>query len=140
MQEDFAVWQGHRFRAILEIRRKTRRGFPLPFSEFDHPSHEHREGQEGRPWRKKPDTLATKKTAKKAESSQETPAAVLEAAPADEQIVPENDDALIAAITAAISLMLEDKQTGFIVRRVRRIQNSTAFARAARDEQLYNHL
>ena len=85
-------------------------------------------------------TLATKKTAKKAESSQETPAAVLEAAPADEQIVPENDDALIAAITAAISLMLEDKQTGFIVRRVRRIQNSTAFARAARDEQLYNHL
>lgn len=85
-------------------------------------------------------SLAARNTGKKDEPSQETPDAVVENAADDAQIAPENDDSLIAAITAAISCMSEDKQTGFIVRRVRRIQNSTAFARAARDEQLYNHL
>ena len=53
----------------------------------------------------------------------------------------EDDLQVIAAITAAIAAVWQDEgnQSGFVVRRVRRVQNSTARARAARDEQMYSH-
>ena len=54
----------------------------------------------------------------------------------------EDDGAVIAAITAAIAAVWqgEGNQSGFVVRRVRRAQSSTARARAARDEQIYSRL
>ena len=53
-----------------------------------------------------------------------------------------DDLSLIAVITAAVAAVWrsEGNQTGFVVRRVRRMQSSTARARAARDEQMYSHL
>ena len=68
------------------------------------------------------------------------------AAPAPAPVVepePEADDGeIIAAITAAIAAVwqAEGKESGFVVRRVRRTQNSTARARAAREEQIFSHL
>ena len=66
------------------------------------------------------------------------PAPAVEAAEAEA----EDDGALIAAITAAIAAVWqgEGNQSGFVVRRVRRAQSSTARARAARDEQIYSRL
>lgn len=64
------------------------------------------------------------------------------AAPVAEEAAEEEDDlSVIAAITAAIAAVWQEEgqQTGFVVRRVRRVQNSTARARAARDEQIYSH-
>lgn len=61
------------------------------------------------------------------------PAPVAEAAPAPEQ----NDDALIAVITAAVAAMMEDN-SGFVVRRVRRISNTPAWSRSGREEQVYS--
>ena len=52
----------------------------------------------------------------------------------------EDDGALIAVISAAIAAVWQNESTGFVVRRVRRVQNSTARARAARDEQIYSRL
>ena len=52
----------------------------------------------------------------------------------------EDDGALIAVLSAAIAAVWQDESTGFVVRRVKRIQNSTARARAARDEQIYSRL
>ncbi len=63
--------------------------------------------------------------------------------PKPEPQAEETDDLqLIAVITAAIAAVWqsEGKQSGFVVRRVRRAQNSTARARAARDEQIYSRL
>ena len=53
----------------------------------------------------------------------------------------ENDMQVIAAITAAVAMIwqAENRESGFVVRRVRRVQNSTARARAARDEQMFSH-
>lgn len=59
----------------------------------------------------------------------------VEEAPAEE-----DDGALIAAITAAIAAVWQDEDTGFVVRRVRRCQNSPAWQRAAREEQMYSHM
>ena len=61
------------------------------------------------------------------------PAPVAEAAPAPEQ----NDDALIAVITAAVAAMMEDNSS-FVVRRVRRISNTPAWSRSGREEQVYS--
>ena len=58
------------------------------------------------------------------------------------QEAPQEDDlAVIAAITAAVTVLWQEEgnQGGFVVRRVRRVQSSTARARAARDEQIFNH-
>ena len=63
--------------------------------------------------------------------------------PAAAEPEPEADDgAVIAAITAAIAAIWQDEgnESGFVVRRVRRVQSSTARARAARDEQIYSRL
>ena len=50
--------------------------------------------------------------------------------------------ALIAVITAAIAAIWQEEghhDSGFVVRRVRRVQNGSARARAAREEQIYSH-
>ena len=65
-------------------------------------------------------------------------------APAEE--IPQEEEGsdleLVAAITAAIAAVWQDegKQSGFVVRRIRRSQNGTARAHAARDEQIYSRL
>ena len=61
------------------------------------------------------------------------PGPVAEAAPAPEQ----NDDALIAVITAAVAAMMEEGN-GFVVRRVRRISNTPAWSKSGREEQVYS--
>ena len=63
------------------------------------------------------------------------PAPVVEAAPA----APVQDDAaLIAVISAAIAAMMEDSNTGFVVRRVRRVSNTPAWSKSGREEQVYS--
>ena len=69
-----------------------------------------------------------------------TPAPV--PAPVQVEAEPEEDEGpVIAAITAAIAAVwqAEGKESGFVVRRVRRAQSSTARARAAREEQIFSH-
>ncbi len=79
----------------------------------------------------------------------EAPAPKAEAAP----IVPvrdmqidepdeENDLQVVAAITAALTMILstEGKGSGFVVRRVRRAAASSPRARAAREEQIYSRM
>jgi Na+-transporting methylmalonyl-CoA/oxaloacetate decarboxylase gamma subunit len=66
----------------------------------------------------------------------EAPTAVLPAQPASEPgIAPE----VIAAITAAVSAVWRE-DTGFVVRRVRRIHTAPAWNRAGRDDQIYSRL
>ena len=64
-----------------------------------------------------------------------------EAAPAAE---PEEDAAadeqLVAVISAAIAAVWQDEKGGFVVRRIRRCQNSSARARAAREEQIFSRM
>ncbi len=61
-----------------------------------------------------------------------------EAQPAEEE--PEEDDGeLIAMIAAAVAAVWDKPESGFVVRRVRRISNSPLSARLARDEQMYSH-
>lgn len=76
--------------------------------------------------------------------SKKAPAPTQEKAPAPQQAAIEEevvDDAqLIAVISAAIAAVWQGENSGFVVRRVKRIQNSTARARAARDEQIYSRL
>ena len=70
------------------------------------------------------------------------PAPAVPATAAEPEPEQEDDLSVIAAITAAIAAVWQDegKETGFVVRRVRRAQSSTARARAARDEQIYSRL
>lgn len=81
-------------------------------------------------------TGRAKKTAAKeplAEPAQEAaPAAEPEDAAADEQ--------LVAVISAAIAAVWQDEKGGFVVRRIRRCQNSSARARAAREEQIFSRM
>lgn len=51
-----------------------------------------------------------------------------------------NDDPIIAVITAAIAAAWGDSETGFVVRRVRRVENAPAWQRAARSEQAYSRM
>ena len=70
------------------------------------------------------------------EKPKEAPTAALPAQPVHEQaIAPE----VIAAITAAVSAVWQ-ADTGFIVRRVRRIHTAPAWNRAGRDDQIYSRL
>ncbi|MFH1880320.1 MAG: OadG family protein [Bacillota bacterium] len=66
----------------------------------------------------------------------EAPTAALPAQPAVSQGV---TPAVIAAITAAISAVWQE-DTGFVVRRVRRIHSAPAWNRAGRDDQIYSRL
>ena len=76
-----------------------------------------------------------KEAPKAAPAPAAAPAPVVEAAPA----APVQDDAaLIAVISAAIAAMMEDSNTGFVVRRVRRISNTPAWSKSGREEQVYS--
>lgn len=81
-------------------------------------------------------------TGKKENKPAPAAAAAPAPAPAEAEAPLEDDFAVIAAITAALTAVWqgENAQTGFVVRRVRRIQTSTARARAARDEQIFSRL
>ncbi len=85
-----------------------------------------------------------RKKAPKVEAAHNTPKApAAEPAPVQAEPEPVEDDGeIIAAITAAIAAVWqsEGKETGFVVRRVRRAQSSTARARAAREEQIFSHI
>ena len=81
-----------------------------------------------------------KEKAAPAPQAEEAPAAAPAAEIAPAPAAEENDEQLIAVITAAIAAMWEGQQSGFVVRRVRRAQNASARARAARDEQIFSRL
>ena len=49
-----------------------------------------------------------------------------------------NDDALIAVLTAAIAAVWQGEASGFVVRRVRRVNNAPSWNTSARDAQLYS--
>ena len=66
------------------------------------------------------------------------PEAVLPAAAVQEEALA--GDELIAVLTAAIAAMWDGEQSGFVVRRVRRIHTSPAWERAGREEQIYSHM
>ncbi|MBE5777280.1 MAG: hypothetical protein E7326_07195 [Clostridiales bacterium] len=63
-----------------------------------------------------------------------------------EEVYVQNDDALIAVISAAIAAMLssetgaEQPASGFVVRRVKRIQTAPAWQKGAREEQMYGRM
>ena len=66
------------------------------------------------------------------------PAPVAAPAPVEaEAAAPTQDDVLIAVISAAVAAAMGE-ETGFVVRRVRRISNASAWQRAGRDEQVYS--
>lgn len=66
------------------------------------------------------------------------PAPVAAPAPVEtEAAAPTQDDVLIAVISAAVAAAIGE-ETGFVVRRVRRISNAPAWQRAGRDEQVYS--
>lgn len=87
-------------------------------------------------------TSITGRQKKQKEQPAPAPAPVPEVKAPVQEEEPEDDLSVIAAITAAIAAVWQDegKETGFVVRRVRRVQSSTARARAARDEQIYSRL
>lgn len=79
---------------------------------------------------------------KKAAKAAPAPAPKAPPAPVAAEPEPEADDGeIIAAITAAIAAIwqAEGKESGFVVRRVRRTQSASARARAAREEQIFSH-
>ena len=63
----------------------------------------------------------------------------------EEEII-EDDTEVIAAITAALAVLLDTEKTddtqsqGFVVRRVRKISQSPAWQKMARDEQIYSRM
>ena len=66
------------------------------------------------------------------------PASVAAPAPVEaEAAAPTQDDVLITVISAAVAAAMGE-ETGFVVRRVRRISNAPAWQRAGRDEQVYS--
>lgn len=66
------------------------------------------------------------------------PAPVAAPAPVEaEAAAPTQDDVLIVVISAAVAAAMGE-ETGFVVRRVRRISNAPAWQRAGRDEQVYS--
>lgn len=85
-------------------------------------------------------TLFTRRTGKKkAEIASPAPAAAPAPVSVPEETAEDEDDGnVIEAITAAIACVWQDESTGFVVRRVRRVQNSPAWQRAGREEQVQN--
>ena len=80
---------------------------------------------------------------KKAAPQKEARAVAPAEAPAAQQAEETGDDPRLAAVIAAAVAAVwqgEGRESGFVVRRIRRVQNSTARARAARDEQMYSHM
>ncbi|MDD2647824.1 MAG: OadG family protein [Eubacteriales bacterium] len=68
------------------------------------------------------------------------PAAPAAPAPAAQAAEVQNDDALIAVITAAISAVWENKSSGFTVRHIKRINNASAWQKAGREDQTYSRI
>lgn len=82
--------------------------------------------------------MATERMGKKKEkpaTAAPAPAPVQE--PVAEVVTEENDDALIAVISAAVACMME-QGSAFTVRRVRRISDAPAWQKAGREEQIYS--
>ncbi len=81
---------------------------------------------------------------KKADVPQAAPRVIAEPVEVIAAEEPQNDDALIAVITAAIAAMLGGQEgaegNGFVVRHVRRISNGSAWQKAGREEQTYSRL
>ncbi len=77
--------------------------------------------------------LGKKKEAPAPAAAPAAPAPVAEAAPA----VSQDNDALIAVITAAVAAMMEEG-SAFTVRRVRRVSNTPAWSKSGREEQVYS--
>lgn len=73
------------------------------------------------------------KGGKKAKKQAEAPAP----APVVEEVPVADDSELIAVISAAVAMMMEDG-SAFTVRRVRRVQNAPAWQKAGREEQVYS--
>ena len=62
-------------------------------------------------------------------------------APVEPEPAPVQDDTQLAAvIAAAIAAIWQDENTGFVVRRIRRVNNASAWQRAGREEQIYSRL
>ena len=81
-------------------------------------------------------TKERKKTPKT--KAQEVSAPTPVAAPAPVVQTPAaQDDALIAVISAAVAMMM-DEGSQFTVRRIRRINNAPAWGRSGREEQVYS--
>lgn len=81
--------------------------------------------------------FSTDKKAKKAASvsDEQEFSALSEDSAMQEGLTPD----VIAAITAAIATVWQG-DTGFVVRRVRRVQNTPAWNRAGREDQVYSRL
>ena len=77
------------------------------------------------------------KSGKKAKKQAEAPAPAPVAAPVVEEVPVADDSELIAVISAAVAMMMEDG-SAFTVRRVRRVQNAPAWQKAGREEQVYS--
>ncbi len=88
--------------------------------------------------------MMSKKGSGKKKSADPKPAPAPMAAPApvppiQPEVNVQDDTQLIAVITAAIAAVWQNEQSGFVVRRVRRVDSMNARARAAREEQIYSH-
>lgn len=77
------------------------------------------------------------KGGKKAKKQAEAPAPAPVAAPVVEEVPVADDSELIAVISAAVAMMMEDG-SAFTVRRVCRVQNAPAWQKAGREEQVYS--
>lgn len=77
------------------------------------------------------------KGGKKGRKQAEAPAPAPVAAPVVEEVPVADDSELIAVISAAVAMMMEDG-SAFTVRRVRRVQNAPAWQKAGREEQVYS--
>ncbi|MBE5786424.1 MAG: sodium pump decarboxylase subunit gamma [Clostridiales bacterium] len=85
--------------------------------------------------------ITARKKKEKASPKAEIPAQQeMAPAPAEAPAQEENDEQLIAVITAAIAAVWQNEEQGFVVRRIKRNQSSTPRARAARDEQIFSRL
>ncbi len=87
-------------------------------------------------------TSITGRKSKKAAQEVKSEPAPAPAEEAQEEAEAEDDGGVVAAITAAIALIWEKEkhEGGFVVRRIRRGQDGSARARAARDEQMFSRL
>ena len=77
------------------------------------------------------------KGGKKGKKQAEAPAPAPAAAPVVEEVPVADDSELIAVISAAVAMMMEDG-SAFTVRRVRRVQTAPAWQKAGREEQVYS--
>lgn len=82
--------------------------------------------------------FAQKKKAPKVAPPAPAPAPV--AAPVVEEPKAQDDSVLAAVIAAAVAAMWQDENTGFVVRRIRRVNNASAWQKAGREEQTYSRL